>query len=887
MPVKIIDTIKPKNNSTFPVVEAVDVAVTEELRLPEALAAKADVSALSAKADAAQTLETTTSLQNQINNIVSPVTEDAEVINARVDANGSTHTTLKDRLDSEDVAARKVAKNILDSCDLDTLTGNNTYFLADSKTYEHSPLSYGMLATYELYGSWKMQILYAFGGHGVYKRNMSGSSVWSDWILIEAVPENQLGTNTDRTISQNFLTLNTSGFARSAAEFASVDGGTTYLALSDIKKPGYYVISTTWTITDAPYGASVTGVKVEKYAIGDEQRFLKQTVECVGSNGDYYSYFRYTNVSGTYLNWVPCGRKGFMYAENALLASCDLNDLTTTSTWLMVDSQTYENAPYYDSRGKTVGVLSQYTLTNGWFFQIWYSFTEPDVYKRIGKSNSWNAWMKISSGSGSEITYEVTQNINRDEITNTYNITTTPTITTDSNGWLQAIDTDTSSETGKTDMSGAIISMLNETGYCHLAPGVFYVSGFDMPEGSTIEGCGKKTILRLLSSVNSGYTCRIGRNCTVKNICFSGGYSAPSDVTTEGADLGSRHGIYLVANADGEETSAPSTYTNIVEGCFFENYDGSAYYNRNTGYGLDDSVIMSDCRIKNCKVGINIDYFGEYGKYSNIIISHCNYACINNGGNNVFSSCTFHGVVGFLIDDSASDKKNNSHGSCIGCVFNHVDSMNNPTQHGMGYGIVSKGADSGFIFSGCQIWYSKVNIENSRGIAIQNSLFGGNSPTIAVNGTYPAFIQNCVFMDSPTLSLNSGTKLDSCYLARTGAPIINPGEENMMTVTSGSSVPPTRWIDIPVSVSAGGYRVSFDTLTSNDTDASTCQAIFMDSGNNTVSAWIMLERGSNVSAFATVTSAATVLRLYASDTYAHSEGDTVTYTGGAIYAGSV
>lgn len=887
MPVKIIDTIKPKNNSTFPVVEAVDVAVTEELRLPEALAAKADVSALSAKADAAQTLETTTSLQNQINNIVSPVTEDAEVINARVDANGGTHTTLKDRLDSEDVAARKVAKNILDSCDLDTLTGNNTYFLADSKTYEHSPLSYGMLATYELYGSWKMQILYAFGGHGVYKRNMSGSSMWSDWILIEVVPENQLGTNTDRTISQNFLTLNTSGFARSAAEFTSVDGGTTYLTLSDIKKPGYYVISTTWTITDAPYGASVTGVKVEKYATGDEQRFLKQTVECVGSNDDYYSYFRYTNVSGTYLNWVPCGRKGFMYAENTLLPSCNLNDLTTTSTWLMVDSQTYENAPYYDSRGKTVGVLSQYTLTNGWFFQIWYSFTEPDVYKRIGKSNSWNAWMKISSGSGSEITYEVTQNINRDEITNIYNITTTPTITTDSNGWLQAIDTDTSSETGKTDMSGAIISMLNETGYCHLAPGVFYVSGFDMPEGSTIEGCGKKTVLRLLSSVNSGYTCRIGRNCTVKNICFSGGYSAPSDVTTEGADLGSRHGIYLVANADGEETSATSTYTNIVEGCFFENYDGSAYYNHNTGYGLDDSVIMSDCRIKNCKVGINIDYFGEYGKYSNIIISYCNYACINNGGNNVFSSCTFHGVVGFLIDDSASDKKNNSHGSCVGCVFNHVDSMNNPTQHGMGYGIVSKGADSGFIFSGCQIWYSKVNIENSRGIAIQNSLFGGNSPTIAVSGTYPAFIQNCVFMDSPTLSLNSGTKLDSCYLARTGAPIINHGDENMMTVTSGSSVPPTRWIDIPVNVSAGGYRVSFDTLTSNDTDASTCQAIFMDSENNTVSAWIMLERGSNVSAFATVTSAATVLRLYASDTYAHGEGDTVTYTGGAIYAGSV
>ena len=46
MHVPVIDTIKPKNGSNFPVVEAVDVAVTSEQRLPDALDAKADKTAL-------------------------------------------------------------------------------------------------------------------------------------------------------------------------------------------------------------------------------------------------------------------------------------------------------------------------------------------------------------------------------------------------------------------------------------------------------------------------------------------------------------------------------------------------------------------------------------------------------------------------------------------------------------------------------------------------------------------------------------------------------------------------------------------------------------------------------------------------------------------------
>lgn len=104
MSVKIIDTLKPKNNGSFPIVEAVDVAVNSEMRLPEALEAKADASAL---AETNATVESATAnLQGQIDQIEISATSEAvvapEVAAARVSEDGTSYTTLKERLDSKD-----------------------------------------------------------------------------------------------------------------------------------------------------------------------------------------------------------------------------------------------------------------------------------------------------------------------------------------------------------------------------------------------------------------------------------------------------------------------------------------------------------------------------------------------------------------------------------------------------------------------------------------------------------------------------------------------------------------------------------------------------------------------------------------------------------------
>jgi hypothetical protein len=112
MPVNIIDTLKPKNNGSFPVVEAADVAVSEELRLQEALAAKADASDLAStdalvatKANASDVAASTAELQGEIDQIVISASAEAvvapEVAAARVGADGTSYQTLKARLDTE------------------------------------------------------------------------------------------------------------------------------------------------------------------------------------------------------------------------------------------------------------------------------------------------------------------------------------------------------------------------------------------------------------------------------------------------------------------------------------------------------------------------------------------------------------------------------------------------------------------------------------------------------------------------------------------------------------------------------------------------------------------------------------------------------------------
>lgn len=111
MPVNIIDTLKPKNGLSFPVVEAIDVFVENYGNLADAVSHFAtDVmieainAVLSGKANTSDLTAAMTNLQNQIDQIAQTAgtgTADTEIGQARVGSDGTSYQTLKERLDSE------------------------------------------------------------------------------------------------------------------------------------------------------------------------------------------------------------------------------------------------------------------------------------------------------------------------------------------------------------------------------------------------------------------------------------------------------------------------------------------------------------------------------------------------------------------------------------------------------------------------------------------------------------------------------------------------------------------------------------------------------------------------------------------------------------------
>lgn len=431
----------------------------------------------------------------------------------------------------------------------------------------------------------------------------------------------------------------------------------------------------------------------------------------------------------------------------------DLNDLTSTGSFFISSPTPLNNVPYAPCW------LNSIRTSDSIVFQIAYPYKNTDFIKIRSKTfDGWTEWRTVAGdGSGGEATY------------NTYNITTSPHITTDTNGWLQAIDENTESESGKTDMTGPIMSMLQDTGYCHLGEGIFYVSGnIDMPEGSTLEGCGNKTIIRLLKAVTDGYCVRIGRYNTVQNIKFSGGYGEGSTAVVADSTIGKRNGIIYISDRDSSPRTMPNVMPCIISGCWFENFDGSALYSHSSGGGTQESLLITNCFMQYCKAGINLDHYTEYHKITNVVTYRCYWACINNGGNNTFTNCTFHGTVGFLIDNSNNQSNNNAHGSVVGCTFNHIDNWNNPSVLGMGTAIKILNAANGYIFTGCQLWYGGIDIQNSRGIVLSDCLIGGNHPSIKITGSYFNSLQNCIFHATPDLVLSDKAILVNCYLDSTG-----------------------------------------------------------------------------------------------------------------------
>lgn len=319
-----------------------------------------------------------------------------------------------------------------------------------------------------------------------------------------------------------------------------------------------------------------------------------------------------------------------------------------------------------------------------------------------------------------------------------------------------------------TDRSAEIVSLLKEKGVCLLGPGTFFVSGVVMPPNSCLCGLGEATTLILLEGEGEQIAVTMGECCSVKNLSFRG---AVEDLPRP-ETVGDRHAIAFVGTAHETKDSSLQPHDGIIDSCRIHGFSGGGILCRNTGYSITCSLSATNCRIHACGAGILIPFFSEFHKFTNVVSTGNLYGCVNNGGNNVFTACAFDGnTEGFLIDNSEGNKKNNAHGSCVGCTINH-------TNHNEGVGIRIIGSAPGFVFSACQLFYSKIVVEHSNGIQFDHFNCGKNIE-IEIRGGGAVAFTGCIFSTVPTIRVeeNDHVTVTGCT-TKGGRPILYPTPEN-------------------------------------------------------------------------------------------------------------
>ena len=387
-----------------------------------------------------------------------------------------------------------------------------------------------------------------------------------------------------------------------------------------------------------------------------------------------------------------------------------------------------------------------------------YNFTKTRKLQMLYFANaSTNKYRWLTDGLVNNNTINYTIN----QYANEYNVTATPAITTDTNNYLHP--------TGdNTDMSSAIVTMLTQSGVCNLAPGIFYVSGIDMPPDTMIRGSGANTRIILLDSVTDGYAIKMDSRCIVDSVRIVGSTSTPS-ITSE---IGTRNGIIWQGNATATSPVGTGVPTRgIISNCYIHNFTGSGILCHGTGMGIDANLNIINTYVFNSTVGINIFFLSEFHKITNVGCRGCYYGVINNGGNNVFENCNFSkNIIGLLMDNEYGQSVNNSHGAFNNCMFHHCGSNDD------GVGIHIIGCQNSELFTSCLIGGgSSILIENSKGIVFSGCYIPANSGGITINGGGLVLFNGCTFgtsLTSITKTNNTATRFNSCYL--NDGTVVNP-----------------------------------------------------------------------------------------------------------------
>ena len=394
----------------------------------------------------------------------------------------------------------------------------------------------------------------------------------------------------------------------------------------------------------------------------------------------------------------------------------DLDELIQPGYYIFETSMRKDNAPG-NNNGKDFNALtvenfsaSNYTFIKQTIFNITsssnYDIVKTTQYSRIHNNANWGTW-GLSAGGSTGIINNNTNNWQYDVHKDTYNITASPIISLTQAEYYLTPSGD------YTDRTDDIEILLNNIGYCKLAPGDYYITkGISMPDKTCISGCGPQTRLILTENIQSGYIISMGSYCIVQDIKCTG--KIDGDIAYDNTSLTDRVGILLLGDATGFAggTTFSANFCKL-NNLWIENLGSGIRHYRNNG---GSSFLASNIDILHCGIGLNIELFSEFSSYTNIRMRWCIIACVMNGGNNLISNAHFD-VCKMLvkIDNSLGNLINDTHSAFTNCTFCHADNNN-------GDALWISGVNNGLSITNCTFFYSRIYIENSSAIGLFNNI---------------------------------------------------------------------------------------------------------------------------------------------------------------------
>lgn len=379
------------------------------------------------------------------------------------------------------------------------------------------------------------------------------------------------------------------------------------------------------------------------------------------------------------------------------------------------------------------------------------SYNSPAVYDNVDYSDAYGNLITLAANESADYIPSGNMNYFYAYVKNTSSNNVAPDVVLYADEIeLNPVDVETEDESGKVDLASEFDVLLNAFTELHIHKGVYYVSGIHVPEKGKLIGSGFNSTIKLLASIGSGSAVYMGPSSIVKDVQIKGGDSSQWVISSEG----SRNGIEWT----GEEQTA-----GIVDGCFITNFSGSGIYLHDTTQKTYRCLSIANCYVTGNYVGIDIRKDSEFNKICNCTITGNHIGYRNRGGNNDISNCGIDANrTGILIDADVGG--NNGHGTITGCSINHSGSNS-------GYGLIIK--DTGrMMVSNCNIYFSKLKLDNTDGNVISNCGFGTSASWEIINGACSLFI-GCMVRGwdagntNVTVTNNSAVKIDNCY-DRTG-----------------------------------------------------------------------------------------------------------------------